>query len=165
MDPKPPEEQSDSKSRSLLAGIAPELSDADRGSPPPSPWSLDAWNERRAAKESQKLDLDLKRVKLRQERARAREMEASADKRKAEALEAAHRANKEPARQTQALSAGWVRIGLTVIVAALTIALLVVGYIANPLAYPAAVLSSLGLYPLRPWEFAFSPTAAESEPD
>jgi hypothetical protein len=105
----------------------------------------------------------LKAVELAIEKARCREINADikikqkkAAKLQAEAEEAAHRARKEPARQDQALFAGWVRIVSTVVVLFIFFALLAIGLLVTPLTYPPAILVSSLLYLLRPWEFVFA---------
>lgn len=115
--------------------------------------------------ELQKLLLSIERVDLRKANAeaeikeqKAANLRAEAAKRRAEATGEKHRAKKEPARQTQALIAGWVRIVLTVIVTLFVLTMLVVSYRAKqPWALPPAFFASLSLYPLRPWEFLTPP--------
>jgi hypothetical protein len=94
----------------------------------------------------------------------ANKAEAEATTAAAQASEAQSRAKYEPARQIQALAAGWVRIVLTVLSFGLTVALVIIGLKTKQVwPYPSAVLTGACLYPLRPWEFF--PLRNESEKD
>lgn len=117
----------------------------------------EALQARAAEAETKRKEEEAKwlRAQVRKLNASAKLEEEEAKAVKAKADEARHKAGKEPARQLLALTAGWTRIGLTILVTLVSLYLLVIGYTKNPLAYPAGVLVGLGLYPLKPWEFFF----------
>lgn len=170
-DPKPSQDQVSSIPPPNVSGVRSYGGADSRALGSKATLPLEAREEKEATKEARRLDLKLKEIEVQLGRAKLRNLRASAKIKEQEAArleavaeEAQHRATKEPRRQTQVLAAGWVRIFLTVIASVFSLSMLTIGYLVTPLGYPTAVVASLCLYPLRPWEFRF-PSSQPVEDD